>query len=74
MRNQAGNNGENEEARAETCTEEATVRQKREEGKRRNRRLSSRNGQGSRRKEAEQDQENAESESRKQAPEEQLWE
>ena len=31
MRDQAGENGENEEAKAEACTEEATVRRKREE-------------------------------------------
>ena len=31
MRDQAGENGENQEAKAEGCTEEATVRRKREE-------------------------------------------
>ena len=37
MRNQAGEKGETEEARAETGTGEATVRQNREEKERKNR-------------------------------------
>ena len=41
MRNQAGEKGETEEARAETGTGEATVRRNREEEKRKNRKLSS---------------------------------
>ena len=41
MRNQAGLKGETEEARAETGTGEAAVRQNREEEKRKNRKLSS---------------------------------
>ena len=43
MRNQVGEKVETEEARAETGTEEATVRQKREEKERKKQRLSSRN-------------------------------
>ena len=50
MRNQAGMNGESQEARAEGRTGEATVRRKREERKGRNRRLSSRKGSGRDRK------------------------
>ena len=42
MRDQAGKNGESQEAKAEGCTGEATVRRKREERKGRNSRLSSR--------------------------------
>ena len=41
MRNQAGEKGETEEARAETGTGKAAVRRNREEEKRKNRRLSS---------------------------------
>ena len=41
MRNQAGEKGETEEARAESGTGKATVRQNREEMERKNRRLSS---------------------------------
>ncbi len=41
MRNQAGEKGETEEARAETGPGEATVRRNREEKERKNRRLSS---------------------------------
>ena len=41
MRNQAGEKGETEEARAETGTGKAAVRQNREEKERKNRRLSS---------------------------------
>ena len=41
MRNQAGEKGETEEARAEAGTGEATVRRNREEEKRKNRKLSS---------------------------------
>ena len=41
MRNQAGEKGETEEAKAETGTEEATVRRKREEKERKKQRLSS---------------------------------
>ena len=41
MRNQAGDKGETEEARAEPGTGKATVRQGREETERKNRRLSS---------------------------------
>ena len=43
MRNQVGEKVETEEARAETGTEEATVRRKREEKERKKQRLSSRN-------------------------------
>ena len=53
MRNQAGRKVENEEARAESGTGEATERQKRGSRKGRNRRLSSREGNGSGRKKAE---------------------
>ena len=53
MRNQAGEKGETEEARAETGIGEATVRQNREEMERKNRRLSSWKRKGSGRKEAE---------------------
>ena len=41
MRNQAGEKGETEEARAETGTGKAAVRRNREEKERKNRRLSS---------------------------------
>ena len=41
MRDQAGEKGETEEARAETGTGKATVRQNREEKERKNRKLSS---------------------------------
>ena len=41
MRNQAGEKGETEEARAESGTGKATVRRNREEMERKNRRLSS---------------------------------
>ena len=51
MRNQAGEKGETEEARAETGTGEAAVRQNREETERKNRRLSSWKRKGSGRKE-----------------------
>ena len=47
MRDQAGTNGESQEAKAEGRTGEATVRRKREERKGRNRRLSSRKRNGS---------------------------
>ena len=50
MRDQAGKNGESQEAKAEGCTGEATVRRKREERKGRNRRLSSRKESGRDRK------------------------
>ena len=52
MRDQAGEKGETEEARVETGTGEAAVRQNREEKERKNRKLSSRNRKRSRRKEA----------------------
>ena len=52
MRDQAGKNGESQEAKAEGRTGEATERRKREERKGRNRRLSSRKWNGSGRKEA----------------------
>ena len=42
MRNQVGDNGENVEAKVETYTETAAVRQNQQERKERNRRLSSR--------------------------------
>ena len=51
MRNQAGEKGETEEARAETGTGKAAVRQNREEKERKNRRLSSKNRKRSGRKE-----------------------
>jgi hypothetical protein len=41
MRNQVGNNGENVEAKVETYTETAAVRQNQQERKERNRKLSS---------------------------------
>ena len=50
MRNQVGEKGETEEARAETGTGKAAVRQNREEKERKNRRLSSWKRTGSRRK------------------------
>ena len=50
MRNQAGEKGETEEARAETGTGEATVRRNREEKERKKQRLSSRNRKKSGRK------------------------
>ena len=50
MRNQAGKNGESQEAKAEGRTGEATERRNREERKGRNRRLSSRKGSGRDRK------------------------
>ena len=53
MRNQAGEKGETEEARAETGTGEATVRRNREEKERKNRRLSSWKRKRSGRKKAE---------------------
>ena len=53
MRDQAGEKGEAEEARAETGTGEATVRRNREEKERKNRRLSSWKRKGSRRKKVE---------------------
>ena len=53
MRNQAGEKGETEEARAETGTGKAAVRQNREEKERKNRRLSSQNRKRSGRKKAE---------------------
>ena len=53
MRNQVGEKGETEEARAETGTGKAAVRRNREEKERKNRRLSSRKRKGSGRKEAE---------------------
>ena len=52
MRDQAGKNGESQEAKAEGRTGEATVRRKREERKGRNSGLSSRKWNGSGRKEA----------------------
>ena len=52
MRNQAGEKGETEEARAESGTGEATVRRKREERKGRSRRLSSWKRKGRGRKKA----------------------
>ena len=52
MRDQAGKNGEGQEAKAEGRTGEATVRRKREERKGRNSGLSSRKRNGSGRKEA----------------------
>ena len=54
MRNQAGEKGETEEARAESGTGEATVRRKREERKGRSRRLSSWKRKRSGRKKADQ--------------------
>ena len=53
MRNQAGEKGETEEARAETGTGKAAVRQNREEKERKNRRLSSWKRKGSGRKKVE---------------------
>ena len=53
MRDQAGKNGESQEAKAEGRTGEATVRRKREERKGRSRELSSRKRNGSGRKKAE---------------------
>ena len=53
MRDQAGKNGGSQEAKAEGCTGEATVRRSREVRKGRNRGLSSRRRNGSGRKEAE---------------------
>ena len=53
MRNQAGEKGETEEARAETGTGKAAVRRNREEKERKNRRLSSWKRKGSGRKKAE---------------------
>ena len=50
MRDQAGKNGESQEAKAEGRTGEATVRRKREEWKGRSRGLSSRKGSGRDRK------------------------
>ena len=52
MRDQAGKNGESQEAKVEGRTGEATERRKREERKGRNRRLSSRKRNRSGRKEA----------------------
>ena len=52
MRNQAGEKGETEEAKAEAGTGKATVRQNREEKERKNRRLSSQNRKRSGRKKA----------------------
>ena len=52
MRDQAGEKGETEEARVETGTGEAAVRQNREEKERKNRKLSSKNRKKSGRKEA----------------------
>ena len=52
MRDQAGEKGETEEARAETGTGKATVRQNREEKERKKQRLSSKNRKRSGRKEA----------------------
>ena len=43
MRDQAGRNGETGEAKAETGTEEATVRRRQEERERKKQRLSSQN-------------------------------
>ena len=53
MRNQVGKNGENVEAKVETYTETAAVRQNQQERKERNRRLSSRKWNGSGRKKVE---------------------
>ena len=53
MRNQAGEKGETEEARAEAGTGKATVRQNREEKERKNRRLSSWKWKRNRRKKVE---------------------
>ena len=53
MRDQAGEKGETEEARAETGTGKAAVRRNREEKERKNRRLSSWKRKGSGRKKAE---------------------
>ena len=53
MRDQAGEKGETEEARAETGTGKAAGRRNREEKERKDRRLSSRKRKGSGRKEAE---------------------
>ena len=53
MRDQVGEKGETEEARAETGTGEAAVRRNREEKERKHRRLSSRKRKGRGRKEAE---------------------
>ena len=53
MRNQVGEKGETEEARAETGTGKAAGRRNREEKERKDRRLSSRKRKGSGRKEAE---------------------
>ena len=53
MRDQAGEKGQTEEARAETGTAEATVRRRQEERERKNRGLSSQNRKRSGRKEAE---------------------
>ena len=65
MRDQVGEKGETEEARAEAGTGRAAVRQSREEKERKNRRLSSwkRKGRGK-----------PESESMREAPVERLWE
>ena len=52
MRDQAGRNGEAGEAKAETGTEEATVRRNREEKERKKQRLSSQNRKRSGRKKA----------------------
>ena len=52
MRDQAGEKGETEEARAETGTGKAAVRRNREEKERKNRRLSSWKRKGSGRKKA----------------------
>ena len=52
MRNQAGEKGETEEARAEAGTGKAAVRRNREEKERKNRKLSSRKRIGSGRKKA----------------------
>ena len=61
--------GKRKKRKRKTSTEQATVRQKREERNGRNRRLSSRKWNGSGRKKAE-----GKRKMRKQAPEEQLWE
>ena len=53
MRDQAGRNGETVEAKAETGTEEATVRRNREERERKKQRLSSQNPKLKRTKESE---------------------
>ena len=53
MRDQVGEKGETEEARAEAGTGKAAVRRNREEKERKNRRLSSWKRKGSGRKEAE---------------------